>query len=105
MVVGLVVLAAGPAAAQRDPFDPATGPSDSSQEDSTEGGVFEEPQDDSQGTVEEPETNPNQDNGSDVLANTGADVSGWMVLAYGLIVAGLGAIVVGRTLRPQPSRR
>jgi len=100
--MGLVVLAAGPASAQRDPFDPATGPSDSGQEESTEGGVFEEPQDDSQGAAEEPAPD---ENGSDVLANTGADVSGWLVLAYGLMVAGLGAVVVGRTWRPQTSSR
>jgi hypothetical protein len=110
--MGLVVVAAGPASAQRDPFDPVTGPqNDSSQEDeSTQGGVFEEPEGDSQGTVEEPtepEVNPNQnqDNGSDALANTGADISGWLVLAYGLIVAGAGSILVGRMWRPQTSPR
>jgi hypothetical protein len=108
--VGLVVLAAGPASAQRDPFDPVTGPqNDSSQEDeSTQGGgVFEEPEDEAGGTVEEPEVDPNQnqdDNGSDVLANTGTDISGWLVLAYGLIVAGGSAVLVGRTWRPQSHR-
>jgi hypothetical protein len=102
----LAVLGAGPALAQRDPFDPATGGQSAEEEPSgsAEEGPFN--QGESAGQAEEPVTPPQvNENGSEVLANTGADVSPWLVLAYGLIVAGAAAVVVARTWRAQTPRR
>jgi hypothetical protein len=99
----LAVLGAGHALAQRDPFDPATGGQQGSAEEepSTQGETAGETE------TEEPVTQPqpqvNRD-GSDALANTGADDSPWLVLAYGLIVAGAASLVVARTWRPENSR-
>lgn len=91
----LTVALAAPAMAQRDPFDPLV----------TEPGT-EAPAGD--GTViapedpTEPVTPPN-----DVMANTGADVSVWVAVAYVLVALGGGLLLLAHALdlRPLPRGR
>jgi hypothetical protein len=100
----LAVLGAGPALAQRDPFDPASGGQSAEEEPSTQGETAGETE--TEDPVTRPQPQPQVDsNGSDALANTGTDVSPWLVLAYGLIVAGAAAVVVARTWRAESSHR
>lgn len=99
-VVGLLVmlclgLAAAPALAQKDPFDPVIDPNAASTG-STTGTISTTPGD---STVVQPAV------GSEGLANTGADVTPWLAVAYGLVVLGGGVLVLARMYQPQPTRR
>lgn len=90
LVLGSGLLLAAPAAAQRDPFQPAAG----------QGGAIEAPP--GSGTQEEPaQVAPPP---TDPLANTGAEIEPWLALAYGLIAAGAGAVTIGRVARPTPAK-
>lgn len=96
LVMTCLALMAAPALAQRDPFDPLIDPNAvnvgaggaTTGGDTTGGSTVFQPTD-----------------GSDVLANTGSDVSPWMAVAYALIVTGAGAVVIARMHQPQPIRR
>lgn len=104
VVVGLLAmlclgLAAAPALAhanaQKDPFHPVIDPnatvtgSTTPTTSTTTGGA----------TVVQPAV------GSEGLANTGADVTPWLAVAYGLLVLGGAAVVLARMYQPQPTRR
>lgn len=96
LVMTCLALLAAPALAQRDPFEPlidpnapATGATGTTSGSTTTTG----------GTVFEPT------DGSDVLADTGSDVSPWMAIAYSLIVLGAGALVIARMYQPIVLRR
>ena len=97
IIVGLalVVLAlmGAPALAQKDPFHPVIDPDAGTT-------VVTDPA--TGGPVTTPELPP--DVGSDSLAQTGMDVSPWLAIAYTLILAGTGSIVIARMNRPQPIR-
>ena len=94
VVLGLVCLLmlAGPALAQRDPFDPVIDPNAGTGTTTT-------------GTTTGTVTTggePTEPIGSEGLANTGADIQPWLVIAYGLVVLGGTAIVIARLQRPVP---
>jgi hypothetical protein len=88
----LVVLLAAPAAFAKDPFDPVvtsqdvTGTTTTSTTTTTGG--------------QPPVIGVPDDAISDSMPTTGSDLSGWLVLAYALLVAGGAALVVARALRP-----
>lgn len=85
----LVLAAASPALAQRDPFDPIVDPNSgtapSGSADSTE-------------TTEEPVFAPSE---PESMPNTGSDPSSWLAIAYALIVMGAGTIALAKIYRPQ----
>ena len=89
-----LVLGAGPALAQKDPFDPVIDPNTSTTTTT-----------DTTGSVGGGSTTfqPSVDN--EGLANTGAGISGWLAIAYCLVVLGGGAIVIAKMYQPQPIRR
>ena len=89
---------AGPALAQRDPFDPVIDPN-ASTVDTTTGGTTTTADTTGDPSIFQPT------DGSDALANTGSDVSPWMAIAYALIVLGVGALVLGRMFQPRPATR
>lgn len=91
-----LALAAGPAFAQRDPFDPLIDPNAATD---SGGGTTTGGQTTGGSTVFQPT------DGSDVLADTGSDPSPWMAIAYALIAIGTGALVIARMHQPQPLRR
>ncbi|MGH2693817.1 MAG: hypothetical protein ACRDJJ_03270 [Actinomycetota bacterium] len=93
VALAAVLALAAPAAAQlRDPFDPLVtegeGTTGGAAEDTTQGG----------GTEVQPQP------ATEVDANTGGDPSPFLVVAYGLLALGVGAVVISRTLGPQPVR-
>jgi hypothetical protein len=92
----LVVLVAAPALA-KDPFEPlvTTQTGDTSTTTTTTDTTAGQP-----AVIGVPE-----DATSESLPTTGSDVSGWLVIAYGLVVAGGAALVVGRMLHPTALRR
>jgi hypothetical protein len=99
----IVVLgAASPALAQRDPFDPQEG-----------SGAQEEPSDSGdEGAADDPTVQPDDEEDADVspnrseqLANTGADPQPWLVVAYGLLAAGAAALFVSRVYSPLAHRK
>lgn len=94
VVLALVclLLLAGPALAQKDPFDPVIDPNAGTGTTTTG----------TTGTVTTGQTDPTEPVGSDALANTGPDVQPWLVIAYGLVVLGSTALVVARLQRPVP---
>lgn len=101
VLLGTVV--AGPASAQvRDPFIPLIRPAEVTG--TTEVGTTTQQPAGFTGGIAE--TSP----GREGLPATGGDVSGWLVLAYVLIAAGLGAAFYGwssrtaSTTRPGPAR-
>jgi hypothetical protein len=91
LLLALVCLAlvAAPAAAQRDPFDPLIDP-DAGTTVGTTGGT---------GTVVTPSV-PQQEVGSEGLANTGTNVEPWVAIAYGLVVIGGGILMIARLQEP-----
>ena len=91
-----LVLVATPALAQRDPFEPLIDPNASTV---GTGGTTTDPGTSDPATTFEPV------NGSEVLANTGSDVSPWLAIAYSLIALGAGAVVIARMYQPQALRR
>lgn len=106
----LVALAAAPALAQQDPFDPAPGGSQGSEPESSGAGPLAPPDDrtdpappDDDGTSGQVDTGTDGD--PEVLPNTGADVSYWLVSAYALLAAGAAALIVSRNAAPHKLRR
>ena len=94
VVVALLALGASPALAQRDPFDPLVDPNAG---DLSAGPTDELPGQDAGEVTER--------TGSERLADTGFDPSGWLVAAYVLAAAGAAAVVLSRNLgRPPPPR-
>jgi hypothetical protein len=88
-----VLALAAPAAAQlRDPFDPLV----------TEGSTTEGTTDGTGTTGGGPVVQPQP--ATEVDANTGGDPSPFLVIAYGLLALGVGAVVISKTLGPQPVR-
>ena len=91
LVLTCMALMALPAVAQdqRDPFEPQNGP-----------GVVEPGTDGSEpgevGPSNEPEVQPPPSDGG--LGNTGMNPQPWLVLAYALVVFGIGAVAAGRVL-------
>ena len=106
VVLLLMVLAAGPAGAQQDPFDPSvtdagvpggtsapgTGATGGASGDPTTPGVTP--------TSPSPDTgasaSPAPANATETLPNTGADTGAWLVVAYALIASGAGALTLAR---------
>ena len=91
----LMILAA-PATAQRDPFDPVIDPNAATTTTTgttTTGGTTGET------TGVQPVV------GSEGLANTGSDVGPYLVIAYGLLVVGAGALYLSKLHAPRPVRR
>ena len=90
LVFGCGFLLATPAAAQRDPFQPAAG----------QGGSVEAPTGSAPGedpaAFAPPPTDP--------LANTGVEIEQWLALAYALIACGAGAVMIARLARPTPAK-
>jgi hypothetical protein len=97
VVLALVclLLLAGPALAQKDPFNPVIDPNAGTGTTTT--GTT------TTGTVTTGD--PTEPVGSEGLANTGADVEPWLVVAYGLVVLGGAAVIIARLQRPVPLRR
>ncbi len=87
--VALVVLAAPAAAQLRDPFDPAIDP-DAATTTTTTGTTTDAGQ---------PVTQPAAT--TDTLSNTGADLQGWIVVAFGIMAVGAAALYLFR-LYTQP---
>ncbi|MDQ4065579.1 MAG: hypothetical protein M3161_05980 [Actinomycetota bacterium] len=87
--LGMVVVLAGPAAAQaRDPFDPVIQPGTATTGTETTGQVP---------TTTTGERAPGVPAArTDTLGNTGADVETWLVAAFAALVAGAGALTIGR---------
>ncbi|HWC13453.1 MAG TPA: hypothetical protein VG929_02520 [Actinomycetota bacterium] len=96
-VLGLLALA-GPAAAQRDPFDPVIDPNAAVT--TTTGTTTTGTTTTGTGT-----TSIQPGVGSEGLANTGADVSPYLVVAYGLVVVGAGALYLAKLHAPRPTQR
>lgn len=94
--IACLALLAGPAAAQRDPFDPVIDPNAPL---TTTGGTT------TTGTGTTGTTSVQPAVGSEGLANTGSDVTPFMVIAYGLLVVGGGALYLARLHAPRPARR
>jgi hypothetical protein len=98
----LVVAFAAPAFALRDPFDPVVDLTPDTADGGGGGGASEEG------------ATTNADVGADVnqavtqaetLANTGSEVEPWLVVAYGLIAVGAGAVVLSKTITPARPKR
>jgi len=91
-LVALLALAAPAAAQLRDPFEPLVtegeGTTGTTEGTGTTGG----------GTEVQPQP------ATEVDANTGGDPSPFLIIAYGLLAIGVGAVIVSRTLGPQPVR-
>jgi LPXTG-motif cell wall-anchored protein len=96
----LFVMIAAPAAAQqRDPFDPLVSTGGVSDDtgtttSSSTSGSSTSSSSSSDGAVEESS-----------LPNTGSDMSQWLAVAYVLVAAGIGFIVITKTLTPEAKRR
>jgi LPXTG-motif cell wall-anchored protein len=102
----LMVLAAGPAGAQQDPFDPSvtdagvpgstsapgTGATGGATGDPTTPGVTSTPP----SPDAAPTPSPAPANATETLPNTGADTGAWLVVAYALIASGAGALTLAR---------
>jgi hypothetical protein len=85
-VIAIVTLAfAAPAWAQRDPFDPLI-------EEGSGATV-------TTGTAPDVQPAPEAPVSGEGLANTGADISGWVALGYTLVAAGAGAVALTGVLR------
>jgi hypothetical protein len=94
----LLVAAASPALAQKDPFDPlvtedTTGATDTTAP--TETDITVDPGDgaDPAPPADEP------------MPDTGTDPSRWLAIAWLAIAAGAGLVMLARILRPAPARR
>lgn len=96
-LVSLALLAA-PAAAQRDPFDPVIDPNATVV--TTTGTTT------TTGTGTGTDTTSVQPGvGADRLADTGGDVAPYVVIAYGLLVVGAGAVYLAKLHAPRPTHR
>jgi drug/metabolite transporter (DMT)-like permease len=93
LAITCIALAAGPALAQKDPFDPVIDPNAPA---TTTGGT-------STGTTGTTIVQPSV--GSEGLANTGFDLRPWLALAYTLILIGGGTLYLSRQAKPHPIRR
>lgn len=91
LAVALTILVGAPALATKDPFKPLV-TSEQAATTTTTGATT------TTTTAQEPAA-PTQPL-SESVPNTGADVATWLVVAYGLVAAGAGALVLARTLRP-----
>jgi hypothetical protein len=93
----LVMIAAAPAFAQRDPFEPLVTKDTSSSVDNTgnSSGSTNNNQDSN-------ENQPSTDSGA--LPTTGSDIDGWLAAAYLLVAAGAAAVVVAKTNSTEPAR-
>lgn len=96
--IACIALLAGPAGAQQDPFEPVIDPNApvTTIDGTTTTGT------DATGTGT---TSVQPSVGSERLANTGSDVAPFMVIAYGLLVVGAGALYLVRLHAPRPVRR
>jgi hypothetical protein len=92
-LVAVLALAAPAAAQLRDPFDPLV--TEGSTTEGTTGGTGT-----TTGGGQEVQPQP----ATEVDANTGGDPSPFLVIAYGLLAVGVGAVIVSKTLGPQPVR-
>ena len=91
-----LVLLAAPAAAQKDPFHPVIDPNAAT---TTTTGTTTTTTTTGDNTGVQPAV------GSEGLANTGADVEPFLVIAYGLFVVGAGALYLTKLHAPQPVDR
>ncbi|MGH2819448.1 MAG: hypothetical protein ACRDJ5_02205 [Actinomycetota bacterium] len=96
-----VVLAAAPALAQQDPFEPRDPGRGGDTEQEADPGAGETGGGDTDGTQQAQEA-PDTGRTTEGLPETGADPKPWIVLAYGLIAIGAGLVTVARTLRVSP---
>jgi hypothetical protein len=88
-----VLALVAPAAAQlRDPFEPLV--TEGSTTEGTTGGT---------GTTDGGGTEVQPQPATEVDANTGGDPSPFLVIAYGLLALGAGALIVSKTLGSQPA--
>lgn len=102
-VLGCLLLLAGPAAAQSDPFDPVIDPNAAVT--TTTGTTTTGTTTTGTGTTGTGTTSVQPGVGSEALANTGADVSPYLVIAYALVVVGAGALYVAKLHAPRPIQR
>lgn len=95
LAVAVTILVGAPALATKDPFKPLV-TSEQAATATTTGATTT-----TTTTAQDPAapTEPL----SESVPNTGADVATWLVVAYGLVAAGAGALVLARTLRPSPA--
>jgi hypothetical protein len=93
----LFVLAAAPAFAQRDPFEPLVSNEAGANVDDTGNAANGSSNDQTSNDSE-----PAPDTGS--LPTTGSDMSGWLAAAYVLVAVGVGTVVVARMNGPEPRR-
>ena len=96
LALALLLVLSAPAAAQRDPFDPAIDTSVST----TSGGTSGAPTGEN-----DPVTPPGRDAQADAFPNTGMDTQGWFAIAYVLLAAGAALIVFARTRRTAEAPR
>lgn len=99
----LVLVAAAPALALRDPFDPVI-----SQAELTGGTGTGTTTGDGTGTTGDGTGTTNGgtevSGGADQMANTGSETEPWLVAAYALIAVGAGAVVLSRINSAPPAR-
>lgn len=95
----LAVLAA-PALAQQDPFEPVIDPN---APETTTGIGTTTGTGTTIGTGTTTGTGATTGTGSEALANTGSDVGPYLVIAYGLLVAGGGALYLAKLHAPRPT--
>jgi hypothetical protein len=105
VVGGMLSLMAGPAGAQaRDPFDPLVDPETAAPV-ADETGSFTVPDQDDPTTEPAPADPSDTDtagNQAEGLPTTGAATDPWLVVAYGLIAAGLCSILVSKVMDNRP---
>jgi len=93
----LVMIAAAPAFAQRDPFEPLVTENTSSNVDDTGNPVGGAPNNEDSNVSQ-----PSNETGA--LPTTGSNIDGWLAAAYLLVAAGAAAVVVAKTNSPEPTR-
>jgi LPXTG-motif cell wall-anchored protein len=104
----LLVALAGPAAGQmRDPFDPVV---DTSVETTTDTGQTTSSTEPPAATETTATTTTESTADEETLPNTGGSVSSWLAIAYVLVAAGAGLLLLATTIgessgRARPSRR
>lgn len=96
----LVLVAAAPALALRDPFDPVISQADltAGMGDTTGDGTGTTG--DGTGTTD---GGTQVSGGADQMANTGSETESWLVAAYALMAIGAGAVVLSRINSTQPA--
>lgn len=104
-----LVAVAGPAAGQvRDPFDPVVDTSVETTTDTGQTTTSTEPSAGAETTTITTTTETAADEGT--LPNTGGSVSSWLAIAYVLVAAGAGLLLLAKSIgessgRARPSRR